>query len=438
VPIVKNGVITGYRNVNPVKRAFNAVGNKVEKFNNIIETAPRLAEFRNSVGKGNNLQQAVFDAADVTTNFSRGGDLTKKADSVVPYLNAGIQGLDKLARQFRHKPIPTTIKGLIGITSASLVLDQINKDNPDYQQLDNRTKDNYFVIPKGDGTFIKIPKSRELGVLFGGLFERALRATRGDEEAFKDFRNTVATNFSPTNPLENNLLAPFAINLPKNKDFANRTIVPQSMQDRSAKYQYDETTSDIGKKIGELTSMSPKQVDYLIKSYTGVVGQLGLPATTNKNYQTGNTFDKLVKPITTQFIADPAYSNQNITNFYDNKDSLAKQYADFKFTDNSVKPPYWTEAEWKKWKPTMEKQLVYELYNDASDAITTLKKEINNVEVNSKFSNDEKQKTTKDLLNKINYIATRSNKLYKSSDKRDIGDFNKELDDLLKQYKKGK
>lgn len=303
------------------------VGNGIEKFNNLTESAPRLAEFKRVANKTGDMQKALYAANDVSTNFSRGGDITKSLDSFIPYLNAGVQGLDKLARQFKNKPISTVLKGATSITVPTLILNHVNKDNSKYKELDNRTKDNYYLIPNGD-KFIKIPKSREIGVLFGSLTERILRQQAGESNAFKGFGNTAATNFSPSNPIENNILAPLAINLKSNKDFANRTIVPQSMQDLSPKYQYDETTSEIGKKIGELANLSPKQVDYVINSYTGIIGDLLLPATT-KNNKAG-----VKKAITTQFIADPLYSNQVLTDFYDNYDKYKTIAADKNFTEN--------------------------------------------------------------------------------------------------------
>jgi hypothetical protein len=327
-----NGEIIGSKKINPVKKGLSKLGDAVETFNNVTESAPRLAEFKRTLGKTGDLQKALYEAGEITTNFSRGGDITKKYDVFVPYLNAGVQGLDKLARQIRNKPIATAAKGIIGIGALTIVLDQVNKDNPNYKQLDNRTKDNYFLFPHGD-TFIKIPKSRELGVAFGSLFERIIRSNRGDKQAFKGFLSTVKTNISPANPLENNILSPLMVNIPKNKDFADRSIVPENMKDRSPQYQYDEYTSEVAKKLGQITKLSPKQIDYLIKSYTGVIGQLGIPATTKANYESGTPLEKILKPVTTQFIADPLYSNNIITNFYDNYDKLKQKAADKNFIE---------------------------------------------------------------------------------------------------------
>jgi hypothetical protein len=394
------------------KSLLKKVGESIETFNNIIESAPRLAEFNRILDKTGDIQKALFAANDVTTNFSRGGDISKHIDSFVPYFNAGVQGLDKLARQFKDKPIPTAAKGLIGITTMSIALDVINKDNPNYQQLDNRTKDTYFLIPKEDGTFIKIPKTREYGVLFSDLFERTLRTARGEKQAYKGFfksgddllsftKGTVATSFSPTNPFESNIFSP-VLNLKGNKDFANRDIVPRAMvEDGRSKYlQYDEKTSEVTKAIASLAKkggieLSPKQMDYLIRSYTGVIGQIGLPATT-KATMTGTTAGKLLKPVTTQFIADPLYSNQTITDFYDNFDKIKSKASDKNILE---KVPS---------KVKTKEEAIKSTFTKASKDMSDLNKKIKEAEAKNNLEE------VKRLRAKIIEIALKTNKTYDS------------------------
>lgn len=322
--------LTGKENI------FKKIGNGIEAFNNLTESAPRLAEFKRVSNKTGDAQKGLYAANEVTTNFARGGDITKKYDAIVPYLNAGIQGLDKLARSINPKnpkvALGTLVKSGVAITVPSLFFHYINQGNPNYEALDERTKDNYFLIPNGN-KFIKIPKSRELGVLFGSLFERTSRVLEGRSNPFKGFGGTVFTNFSPANPVENNIFSPLTYNLPTNKDFAGRSIVPENMKERSNSLQYDEKTSEIAKKIGELTNLSPKQIDYVIRSYTGVVGQLGLPAATKGTYNE-DALTNIAKPVINQFVADPTYSNSILTDFYDNKTELEKKAADKNFTKN--------------------------------------------------------------------------------------------------------
>lgn len=319
------------------QKGLKAIPGGIEKFNSITESAPRLSEFKTVLKKTGNIDKALFAAKDVTTNFGRNGNFTKHADSGVMYLNAGVQGLDKLARQVKNKPLQTLGKGLLSITAPALALNTINENNPNYQALDNRSKDTYFHIPNpkdGGQTFIKIPKSRELGVIFGSLEERALRMFNGDKKAFKGFANTAATNFSPANPIENNLLAPILINLPKNKDFANRPIVPQNMiqDNRSPNLQFDEKSSELSKWFGNAVKdlplpdamKSPKQLDYIMRSYLGGIAQVGLPATTKSLDPSKKPLQKGLDAVKSQFISDPLYSNSEVTDFYDNMDKLKR------------------------------------------------------------------------------------------------------------------
>lgn len=307
----------------------------IENFNNITETAPRLAEFNRVFDKTGDVQQALDAANNVTVNFARGGNLTKQAEAFVPYLNAGVQGLDRFFKAFKdpRTALMTLAKGGIMITAPEIILYLINRDREEYKQLDNRTKDMYYLIPTGD-TFIKIPKARELGVLFGSLFQRIMRTIDGDQDSFKGFGNTLATSFAPTNPLENNILSPAFMNIPKNKDFAGRNIVPQGMimDKRSPYLQYDERTSELAKMIGALANeiapggISPKHIDYLIDAYTGIIGDILLPAATKG----GN----ILKPITSQFTADPLYSNQTIQDFYELYDKAQQRATDKNVSEN--------------------------------------------------------------------------------------------------------
>ena len=331
---------TAALNMNKTKNVFQKVGIGFNKFNSMIEEATRLNEFSAVLSKTGDVQKALNAANDVTVNFSRGGDIIKTVDrNGVPYLNASIQGLNKLGKAFKPDRIAKTLlTGAVGITLPTLILYLFNRDNPYYDELSNRAKDNYFCLPNLFGelddngkpmTFIKLPKSRELGIIFGALAERIARAVDGEEEAFKGFGGALATNIAPTNPIESGLIAPI-VGLKSNKDFAGRTIIPESMQDRSKHLQFDEKTSELTKFIAEYAAkagveLSPKEMDYLIDSWTGVVGDFLLPATTKGA--------NALSPITNKFTADPRYSSQTISNFYEKMDEAAKMANDKNFAE---------------------------------------------------------------------------------------------------------
>lgn len=377
-------------------------------FNNFTESVPRFAEYLRTVKNGGRNYaskiQGIYNANDITVNFARHGDITKAIDSFVPYFNAGVQGAEKVARQMVKKPLQTIGKGALAITGPTLLVDYANRNNPYYKDLDNRTKDDNILIPNYWGekddkgipkTFIKVPKTRELGVLFGSLEERLIRLAQGDKNAFKGFSNTFITNSAPANPVDNNVFMPWINAYFTNKDFAGRTIVPQSMQDLSPQYQYDETTSEIGKilgKIGGLTGLGPKQVDYLLKSYLGVISQVGLPAATKGG--------KPLKAITNQFTADPLYSNQATTDFYDNYDKFKKLAADRNFTQNLPSSEVTPEED------------VRNIFANQSKNMTELNKGIRLINA-SNLPQIKKDDLVKKLRFGINDIAKKTNSMLK-------------------------
>jgi hypothetical protein len=346
------GEITGFKKVNPVVRLGRWLGKEAQKFNTAIEITPRYAEFKNAIAKGKTLEQALYDAAEITTNFSRGGATMKEADQYILYLNASVQGLTRLGRALNPlKPkqfISTLLKGGIAITLPQAILTELNKNNPYYKEIDNRIKDAYFLIPNPTDrdengvpkTFIRIPRTRELGYLLGAFYDRVYRAASGDRGAWKGFRESALTAFAPTDPLKNNVISPMA-NVAANKDVFGRNIVPRSIESRSPHLQYDEKTTEPAKWIAQAlydvsggeTDVSPKVMDYLADSYLGIISDIGLPATTAQTYRGGKALESLGNIATRRFSADPLYSNQTITDFYDEIDKLETAAADRNFKE---------------------------------------------------------------------------------------------------------
>lgn len=367
----------------------------LRKFNNATETIPRYGEYKATVERGGGTyeskMQGLYNANEVTTNFGKHGNLIKALDAGVPYLNAGVQGADKFLRQMVQHPVKTGLKGLGSITVPTTAIYLMNKDNPNYEQLSNYTKDTYYCIPNvfdvdenGNAkTFIKIPKSRESGAIFGTLFERIYRQVQGDPNAWKDFGTDLINAVAPSNPITNNILAPAVYNLPQNQDFAGRKIVPSYMQKLSPELQYDASTTEPAKVIGQLLGVSPKQVDYLIKSYTGIIGQVLTPATSQQNGSLG-------KAAKNRFVVDPLYSNDILNDFYDAKDKQDTAYANSKAMGK--KAPDLNPARRTK-------------LNKASDAISDIQKQVRKIDSDSNLSADDKENRRRILQQRMLNIA---------------------------------
>jgi hypothetical protein len=380
------GEITGFKKANPAVRLGRWLGKEAQKFNTAIEITPRYAEFKNAIAKGKTLEQALYDAAEITTNFSRGGATMKEADQFVLYLNASVQGLARLGRALnplRPKQfVSTLLKGGIAITLPQAVLTEFNKNNPYYREVDNRIKDAYFLVPNPTDrdesgvpkTFIRIPRSREFGYLLGAFYDRVYRAASGDKGAWKGTQESLATTFAPADPLKNNVIAPLA-NVAANRDVFGRNIVPRALESRSPHLQYDEKTTEPAKWIAQALydmsdgkiDVSPKVMDYLADSYLGIISDIGMPATTAQTYQGGKALESLGKIVTRRFTADPLYSNQTITDFYDEIDKFETAASDRNFKEG-VESGASTPEERKRSTLTKAAQEISKLSKEAAQS----------------------------------------------------------------------
>lgn len=351
---------------NPIKTAKDAAIKGLEFLPENSESLARFAEYLRGIKKYGDTpdgrRKAIMAAADVTTNFSRSGSsqFYRGLDAWTMYLNAGVQGVDKMVRQIKTRPVSTLSKAagsslsLVFLTQALIpwVMGAPNdEENPYYQDLDRRTKDLYYIIPNAmdrdengiPKSFIKIPKSREWGQLLAASAQRAARQVAGrDDDAWKGYLALLGDSVAPNNPIEDNLFATF-YQLQNNEDYGGRTIVPESLLDLEPRYQYDANTSEIGKTIGDWLNVSPKQIDYLIKQSTGFIGDMLLPATTGKPTDFAQGLQNIfLQPIERKFTADPLYQSGVVQDFYDDMDAAKREAATYDFVNNiedDVKTP---------------------------------------------------------------------------------------------------
>ena len=233
-------------------------------------------------------RRASLAARDMTLDFSRGGYKARDLNRINAFFNAGIQGIDKLAREFRNNPSRTFFRIALLVTLPSLVCYMINRKNPYYEEVARWEKDIFWHIPipgsKGQ-RFLRIPKPFEIGVLFGTLPERFLEyVDKNDPKAFKEFENTLEEYvfqglvpdkefmFLPTG------LIPTAF-IPVIESFANKSIftrtpiVPQSELSLAPSMQYGPDTSEVAKILGGILDVSPRKIDNTIRGYSGGLGR---------------------------------------------------------------------------------------------------------------------------------------------------------------------
>ena len=75
------------------------------------------------------LEKALSASDEITTNFNRGGSVTKAIDNFYPYTNAAVQGIDKSARTFKDKPLQTSFKVALATAIPSIGAYLMQKDD---------------------------------------------------------------------------------------------------------------------------------------------------------------------------------------------------------------------------------------------------------------------------------------------------------------------
>lgn len=292
--------------------------NKIERINEITEQIPRMAEFKNSLQRmgvtpttatPNQLRRAATAAADVTVNFGRGGSLGRLFNkSFIPFFNPAIQGGDKLIRVvLRDKNAGALFKlatkaAVLGVAPTA-VNEMLLADNPHYQDISDRDKMANYYIPLSKGNplgklmgsdgeiFLKIPKARALSI--GGVLEQKF-TNKLPDTSWADIVTFGSDQVGPVG-WQNNIFQQILNSQITDNSATGRTWYGSNIEteydqkdakgrERAAHKRYDANTSAISIGITKALSkagveVSPKKLDYLIDSYTGIAGDVALNAT---------------------------------------------------------------------------------------------------------------------------------------------------------------
>lgn len=224
---------------------------------------------------------AMEQAREATIDFARRGSKMKAMNSIIPFLNARMQGSLKLIDSARKRPVQTLAIGGAIAGAPALALYAHNSRFPEYDEIPSYIKNTNFIIMTGnkDVPFIKIPKG-EIGQIFGNPIESFLDYVRGKEgDGFADTMINIMSNFSPLNGPGDLIPTAFKgpLEVAANYDtFRDQNIVSQYKKDLPPEQQYDSTTSETAKAIGKVVKYSPAKIEHLFKGYTAGVGKQAL------------------------------------------------------------------------------------------------------------------------------------------------------------------
>lgn len=317
---------------------------KYESLGQAIEAAPRLAEFMTILAnKGgsktadgvktgkftqSDLMEAMLGAADITTNFARGGTVTKMLNKyLVPFLNPSVQGADKFVRNITdRKGFKAWASLAIKAAALGILPELLNgllyRDDDEWDDIPDQTKSNYYLFKLGDGYWMKIPRGRALAVFSAGA-TYAQEKAKGNEPKFSDVIEVVKSNVAPTDIFNQNIATAWTQTKLFNPDNPGTTWYGGNIEsDRLQNYRpgerYDEKTDELSKWIGKTFNLSPKKINYLLDQYSGVVGDLLLPWLT----PSATASSPALAPLKQAFMLDSTSTNKTTGEYYDLLDDL--------------------------------------------------------------------------------------------------------------------
>ncbi len=325
-------------------KVLTAVPNGYNTLANTIETAPRLAEFKDALEKGYDYHEAFYRAKDVTTNFSRSGKYSKVLNYYSNFFNAAIQGIDKYCRQAKNNP-ESFAAGVAYLTVLELMTRAWNwyfDEEDDAENLSNYTKNNfhYLAVPGSDGKFITLKKGRESSVISSAIGMVIDAYIFKQEDRFKGFfYDYILNQFSPDISLVG---ASTWLDLKMNRSYTGAPIVPDALAELPKELQYDDNTSYLATALGKaskwvkdvtgipLPALSPKQIDYFINNELGALGKI------NKIYGTpGSTKAQMLSyGLSDSYVRDSLFSTEMVNRFYDGKNEAEAQNKGYPSADN--------------------------------------------------------------------------------------------------------
>ncbi|WP_324044734.1 LPD38 domain-containing protein [Aeromonas caviae] len=261
--------------------AKGVVADAWEKYSRVgeaVENGNREAVYDAAIKAGKSHAQAAFESKDLMDFSMLGASRTMQVmTQLLPFFNARVQGLGKLTRELRDNPRAIAKRAGM-ITAASLALLAHNWDDERYEGLPDWDKDANWHFWLGEHHW-RIPKPFEIGVLFGTIPERMVRAL-GDKDTGAQFGKAVARAIGDTfalNPTPQ-LVKPMVEAAFNYDSFRGGPIDgPQDLNVQS-EARYNEQTSLLMRELGALTGFSPKQLEHLVIGYTGTMGSYVMAA----------------------------------------------------------------------------------------------------------------------------------------------------------------
>jgi hypothetical protein len=400
-----------------------------ERVGEATELAERVKLYNDVVANGGSPKTAAYEAMNLT-NFGRKGAgqgyigaTMKVLIPMIPFLNARIQGLYRIAENQQNEPTimglrkKVLLRGML-YTLASSAIYAMFSDDDRWEEETVENKMLYDIMYVGDKT-IYLPRPFEVGTIFGSMpialydYARDQDGREASDKLVFAFTNTFAMNPIPQG------VKPTLEAFVNYSFFRGGPIDTMADQNLPAGMRYDERTSETAKAIGGAAGVSPKKVDYVLNGYLGTMGAgfisgvdsvlSGVGVIPKKAgglfgdpYHIGDTIASASG--LTRFVKDSDRTTSRfVSDFYELKrEADQANRAHKKLIEEGRREEALEYAEENKFPLKARKQL-----GKISKDISKVNKDIDKVEVDPKLTPAEKQLKLKPLLRERKDLARR-------------------------------
>lgn len=253
------------------------------------DAASRVSAYNSFREQGLSDMEATLATLE-TMNFNRRGvsPTIHAMGTMIPFMNAQIQGLDVLYRAMRGRmPFADRLqvrrkfytRGLM-IAASTMMYASLMQDDEDYKNASaDERYNNWFVPIPGTDQKLKVPIPFEPGYLFKSIPEAVYNTAFGDEssrnvlDAFMQMGMNTMPGVIPQG------VKPLIEAVLNRNFFTGREIEDVRMQGLKMGERYGDRTTDLAKALGgsfEIAGrelgMSPAMIEHLVRGYTGSLG----------------------------------------------------------------------------------------------------------------------------------------------------------------------
>ena len=292
----RKNIQQSFDNTVPKRRILGWLGKTLDVMGKYSEQPTRVGLFKKAYKKTGNDLLAMMESRDSTVDFARMGSKMKVANSIVPFLNVGVQGFDKLIRATKDHPGKVAFNAMVygALPAVTTLAYNLTNHAKEYGEIPQYEKDSNFIIVTGrnkDGTvdYLKMAKGNVLPVVANPIQSFMEFMAGENKQTFGEFATQFISSTLPVvgdgQSLKEVGLKTIGSNLPQlvkpitenivNKSFwkydtkseESKEIVPSYLKKKAPFEQDYEWTPQTYKAIGSVLNVSPLQVQNIMEGY---------------------------------------------------------------------------------------------------------------------------------------------------------------------------